>query len=371
MEFKIKDVSAFKSLLANHKKITQSHGKYLSHILSAALIEASKTKISVTSTSDDVQLTESLSASSETPGKCAVLCGMLADVVATASDDTEISFEVKNSKAHVHFDDAYFEIPVFKVDDYPSHWHLKKGSDMNRADICEAVRRCIPACNSKDLSVVMSGIKIEQHDDAMRLVSTDSYRLHMMSLPLEDELPFADMVISLPFAREFLILASRQDEETVLCAADDTCITVSMDGKKLTGKLKVDSDYPAYEKLLSHPDHKLQIKVDSECADALLFAIRQGVIVAREAYTQLTFTPKGIQVTMTDERGGQLEKFVDCPSSVKKFKLLFNPKYLQEALESVDEPMKFVMIEDEQAPKPVFLEGESGRRTALIMPLRG
>ena len=218
----------------------------------------------------------------------------------------------------------------------------------------------------------------------LRIVATDSFRLHLVDLPYVD--PIHDRPVQVGGAglkratKHFL----KQAVRVVFVPNDDGArYSTRPDGDLWVTtprlQLRVDAyedgtegQWPRYQALLPDTERHNYTSVEVE-RPQLMNVCKRFIGMDKEAPIQLTVTPDTMECQQVAKTGnvsaGMINKGrVACkaPSSTS-MKVAFNPVYLRDALMLTDDPTVTLSMID--GMKPAVITGDYKDRMALLMPV--
>lgn len=202
----------------------------------------------------------------------------------------------------------------------------------------------------------LSGVWVEARQGSLRLVATDSYRLAVRDLMLEDEADWAQLRGFVPLRRaEDLLTMLRGTGPAALRQQPDHTLEAVVDGVSVSIGERGDH-FPDYEAvLLGNPRGHRALTGRHGLAEALMGA---------GARASVHFGP-GALVVRSEGRETSVEASWDGPA----LSMTLNPGFITEALEVMVGPD--VVVEAGDALLPVTLRSaDTGTLTVLTMPIR-
>ncbi len=334
-------------------------------VLAGVHLEVRGDQLRLTGTDLDLtmQLVVPISASED--GKCVVPARLITDIVKALSagavmiesDETEVRISAGRSQFAVRTLDAEEFPRISPVDDYTA--------TLPAADLADALRQVVRAASSDDARPVLTGVLLSAHEDGLRLVATDSYRLAIRDVPNAAVLR-ADQTVLVPSKALGELTRLLTGSTEVKVALDEREITFSVGETRLTSRL-IEGQFPDYRPLVpdSYPN---QLRIDR---DVLLDAVRRVKLLVRDTTTpvRMALQSDGVQLTVVSQEIGQATEDVEAKYEGEMITVAFNPAYLIDGLEAV--ASGDVLIETIDALKPATLKAdESAEFLYLIMPVR-
>ena len=127
----------------------------------------------------------------------------------------------------------------------------------------------------------------------------------------------------------------------------------------------IDGQFPNYKQLIPESfDHEVTLGKELVTAAAR----RTSLLAQRNAPLRLTFAPGQLTMRALTQDVGQAEESLDVPYEGEEFEIGFNPQYLIEGIEAVDEDD--VSLRFTNPLRPGLVSGAGGAFVYLIMPIR-
>lgn len=141
--------------------------------------------------------------------------------------------------------------------------------------LANVLRNAMAAASKDNLRPVLCAAMVQSEDGFVRVVSTDSYRLLVQEFPIEGAKPSAPFVVE----RESLMLIERlarsvkqprgrnrftKPAQPASLSLAPGKVTFAVNGTSVESKLKIDSPYPGWDKLVEGVPPKLEIGVEGK-----------------------------------------------------------------------------------------------------------
>ena len=260
-----------------------------------------------------------------------------------------------------------FSIRTYPADEFPQ---LPEGEGrevvLDGAVLEHALRQVVRAASNDDNRPILTGVQLEDSDDGLRLVATDSYRLALRDLPGARDVLAADQRPLVPSKALQELVRLLSDEAEVTLVLGDREVSFKVGDAVLTTRL-LEGEFPNYRQLIpaSYPN---RLTVGRE---ALLDAVKRVKLLIQEPTTpvRLTMRSEGVEVAVITSDLGRAHEEVDAKYEGTELVVAFNPDYLIEGVEAIsgDE----VVIESTDALKPATVRStEADDFMYLLMPVR-
>ena len=204
-------------------------------------------------------------------------------------------------------------------------------------------------------------------DNSLRIVATDSYRLAVKEIALQDSPVGSQVTVPVRALTEAARLAQQEGAETVGAATTNNQIIFSINNIMLASRL-IDGHFPDYRQLLPESvEHELHFATDE-----LLDVVRRVSLVAQKN-TPLRLALKQGELTVSAKTPdiGEGSETIPSEYSGEPLEIGFNPTFLRDGLESVSSPRMVLKLVSALRPGVIEAEGgEDGGFVYLVMPVR-
>ncbi len=249
-----------------------------------------------------------------------------------------------------------------KVEDYPnlSEPTAEGGVDIEGAVLVGAIAQVGVAASTDENRPILTGVLFEEHEGALRLVATDSYRLGVRDLP--DVTAPAQGLVPVRGLKE---LDRTIGAETISVTLAEREAAFRSSRGTLTVRL-IEGTFPNYRQLLPE-NYPNRLVVGKE---ALLEAIDRAALVAEDHIpVRMSMTSGGVEITVTRQDVGGETEMVEGDYTGEDLTIAFNPRYLNDGVGAVKD--KEIVIETTDSLKPSLIHGaDSEGFRYLLMPVR-
>ncbi|MCY2932719.1 MAG: DNA polymerase III subunit beta [Planctomycetota bacterium] len=252
------------------------------------------------------------------------------------------------------------EVPSFTARSY----YLMKASDLRRL-----IRRTVFATDVESTRYALGGVLLEFGEHSISMVGTDGRRLAKMTVPaevhgeVEKELGFSPVI---PVKALKLIERNLTDDEIMVHVAilDNNAAVIRTDRAMIHTRL-VEGRFPRYQDVFPS-QHEARISMK---AGALLRVVQQSMIVTSEESRGVDFHFSSGVLNLDSQSPDVGDSHLDIPIDYdgKTIDIKFDPRYLVEALQTIDENSElFVDLIDSKA---AALFHTSDNYDYIVMPL--
>ncbi|WP_418969311.1 DNA polymerase III subunit beta [Alloscardovia omnicolens] len=343
-------------------------------ILSGIKLDAHDGTLSLSTFDYEKSARDHVEASVDEEGTVVVLGKLLADIAKALPQGT-ISLETKNSRLSIAGGKSKFSLQLMPEDDYPQLPEIP--SDLGQVDadtFSHAISKTAVAVAREENRVVLKGIRINIDGEKVVMTSTDRFRLARTSFTWTPSNPDFSGTILIDGNVVKDISRSIDTSSNVVIGYDEektTLLSFSNAGRQSTAQL-IDGEFPAVDRLFvdEYPIHAVINRND------LISAITRVALVAeKNAPIRMVFSNKEVQLSAGSADESQAHEVLDAQLDGEAITVAFNPSYLKEGLNAIDEP--YVRMKMVNAARAVEFNGqqdidgdESLDYRYLLVPMR-
>ncbi len=329
--------------------------------------------LTITGSNLDMTIRAHFEVSVKDDGEVVVPARTLTNIVRALADG-EVVIETEADKVMISGGAAKFEMSTYPVTEFPSVSDPKSDQvTVSAEDLAKGIRQVAGAASDDNARPILTGVLFEEHEGALRMVATDSYRLALCDLPGIGVLKAGQKVIVPADALDVLTRVmdhAGEDEKVAVCLAErDVSFEIS-DG---VGTLQIvtrliEGDFPKYESLIPESSPRT-LEVDTV---ELTAAVKRITQIAPEASTPVRLSQRdgGVDLEVkAQDVEGKAEESVSGTYEGEKLMIAFNPQYLLAGLEAVN--AKSVVLASTDELKPAVLKpADRDDVIYLMMPVR-
>ncbi len=257
------------------------------------------------------------------------------------------------------------EFPIMAPKDFPTPPTIEEKPQKTKSTFFIKNLPLILFSTSSDESrPVLTGVNLVSQDEEILMVTTDGFRLSLLKLKKEIELP--SMIIPSSFLSEVFSFLKDEEEIEFRYSQKEKLLHFKIGKHNLYSRL-IEGEYPPFEKVIP-TDKKTTIETDRE---ELLRNIKVISIFARDVsnIVILQTTKDGIQLKPKTEVGEHNSTQQEAIIEGAEQKIAFNYKFLLEFLGRLEG--KRVKIELLRSDSPaVFKSDKNPSFLHIIMPVR-
>lgn len=257
-----------------------------------------------------------------------------------------------------------FTVRELPVDEFPQLPEVDQTDavELDGDNLAAAIAQVTIAASTDAARPILTAVLIENDEDGLRLVATDSYRLSMRKLK-GVSLPTTGLVP----ARGLRELAKTVGASKVRVSIPDREAVFASDRGVLTLRL-IEGVFPNYRQLLpdSYPNRVVVKK------EALLDALGRASLVAEDHIpVRLKVSEGGVEVTVTRQDVGAETEHIDgvFTGEDSEVMIAFNPRYLMDGVSAMGADEIEIQMIDGLKPSVIRGVGEEDF-LYLLMPVR-
>jgi DNA polymerase III, beta subunit len=357
--------------LAHVQRVVEKRNTY--PILSNVLIQTGEGEILMRATDLDIEITENVPASIQSPGSTTVPAHKLYEIVRKLSDGSEVRLDTEGSDGEMSLASgrARFKLACLSPETFPD---LKSGSfpsnfRMQAALLKDMLDRTAFAASTEETRYYLNGVffhTLEGQEPMLRAVATDGHRLARCAVAAPDgTVRMPDIIVPRKTVSELQKLLDGLDAE-ISVEVSDTKIRVDLGGIVLLSKL-IEGTFPDYERVT--PRHnELRLLVDRQ--DFQVAVDRVSTIASDRGGKAVKLSAAdGVLVLSVNnpDHGAAVEEIqADFEGS---FEVAFNARYLMDIVSQVRaEQVEFMFGE---ATSPALVRDGADENTVyVLMPMR-
>ncbi len=345
---------------------TRSAVQALSGVMISAPAEGSPELLA---TDMEVGLRTPLAAEVARPGSAVLPARLLLDVVRSLAAET-LTLELRTAEQDVELicGASTFHLRTLRAEDFPT---LPSPAADTRVELpgaafVETISRVARSASRDETRPVLTGILISASGQELRMVATDSYRLSVKVTALEQPLG-GSLEANVPARalQELARIAAQTPAELIAVSVSQNQVMFELGDVVLSSRL-IDGQFPNYRQLLPESvEHELRLS-SAELGEVVR---RISLLAQKNAPLRLAFSEGALAISAQTPDVGEASEAIPVPFKGEAFEIGFNPEFLRDGLESIDEPE--LVLKLISPLRPGLIEStELGEFVYLIMPIR-
>jgi DNA polymerase III subunit beta len=345
---------------------TRSAVQALSGIMISAAADSTPELLA---TDMEIGLRVPLEAEVARPGSAVLPARLLLDVARSLSGDS-VTLELRSAEQDVELISgaSTFHLRTLRSEDFPS---LPTPASDTRLTLpaeafVETITRVARSASRDETRPVLTGILISASGQSLRMVATDSYRLSVKETTLESALDGTfEANVPARALQELVRIAQAAPSEEIAVSVGQNQVVFELREIVLSSRL-IDGQFPNYRQLLPESvDHQLRLAT-AEITDVVR---RISLLAQKNAPLRLSFSEGSLTVSAQTPDVGEASEAIPVPFKGEAFEIGFNPEFLRDGLESVDDDELVLKLITPLRPGLIESPVE-GDFVYLIMPIR-
>jgi DNA polymerase III subunit beta len=339
-------------------------------VLSGIMLQASEGHIELFSTDMEISIRASLGADIEQEGEIVLPARLFSDIVRNLPGD-KVTVEAVETTADISAGQAKFSLNAWSASDFPqtSTFDMTGSFVVGREPFVETLNKVGRAASRDETRPILTGVLMTIAGDQLRMVATDSYRLAVKETKLADALPSeVQAIVPVKALGEVARLAGSMGtgDLEVAIGENQALFRLSDEGGEVfIASRLVEGQFPSYRQLIPDSfDHEVTLAKDEFVAAAR----RVSLLAQKNAPLRLTFSEHRLTMKALTQDVGHAEESLDIEFDAESFEIGFNPAYLVDGIEALDDPA--VLLRFTNPLRPGLISGADGSFTYLIMPIR-
>ena len=339
-------------------------------ILSNVLLRAEGDRLEFTATDLDVTVACSVEATVKKPGSSTVPVKKLFGIVRELNG-SELDLEVDDKNVCViRSGPSFYKINGLAADEFPPLPKFKEDKKVNlpQETLKSMLRKSSFAISTDESRYVLNGIFISFKDHKMTMVATDGRRLALVDEEAEiSEKSQGEFIVPAKAVNELNRLLQDKGEVEINFTDNQASFTLKDDkGSSVLVVTKlIEGNYPNYRQVIPG-EAKERIAL---VRDEFLHALRRAEIMTSEKSNsvKLTFTKNKLEITANSPEVGEAKESLAINYKGKDLAIAFNPKYVIDPLNALDNDEVFIELIDELSPGVLKINGPF---LYVVMPMR-
>jgi DNA polymerase-3 subunit beta len=335
-------------------------------ILSGILLTAKDGRLELAATDMELSLRTSFETEVADDGSVVVPGRLLVEIARLLPDaDVTLDHKPEEGAVVVTCGSATYKLHTYNPDDFPTLPDVDKVQlvPVDREAVLETAARVGRAASRDESRPVLTGILVRFEPGKLVMAATDSYRLSVKETAVDGETPDLEAIVPAKALAELGRIA-QAGEELVLGVHENNQVVFGTDGVWLTTR-RIDGQFPNYKQLLPDTfEHELSLP-----REELLEVVRRTAVMAqRNSPLRLRFADGELTISARTQDIGEATESLPVSFSGEPLEIGFNPEFLREGIESVDEDeLQLKLI---SPLRPGLIQSSEGDFSYLIMPIR-
>jgi len=339
-------------------------------ILSNVLLRAQDGHLEFTATDLDVTVACKVEAKVGKPGATTLPVKKLFGIVRELTGEIEIEVDEKNIAA-IRSGSSYFKVHGLSADEFPPLPTFKDDKKVSLAQetVRGMIKKTIFAVSTDESRYVLNGIFVSLKEGKMTVVATDGRRLALVDEEVEiTEKSAGEFILPAKAVTELNRLLQEKGEVEIKFGENQASFSLAGEGTPgvlLITKL-IEGNYPNYRQVIPG-EAQSRIQLGRE---ELLQALRRAEIMTSDKANsvKLTFSQNTLTITANSPEVGEAREIIAIQyKPTKETAIAFNPSYLIDPLNALNDDEVYFELIDELSPGVLKIKGPF---LYVVMPMR-
>jgi len=302
-------------------------------------------------------------------GTIAIEARLFSEIIKRLPDNGWVIIEViEDNLVVIKCGKAEFKIMGLSGEEFPVIPKVERNNEyrISAPILKDMIRQTIFAVSLDESKPVLTGELFEIDANALKLVAVDGFRVAFRSVLLEGDSPDITVVVPGKTLNEISKILPSDDEVKVSICFTDKHMLIQMDECMVVSRL-LDGEFLKYKQILE-ADYNTSVKIKR---DEFLKALERASLISKENKknpVKLDIERDIIKISSNTETGTSYDELM-VETAGDGLSIAFNPKYLIDALKSIEDDTTYMQFTT--ALSPCIITGEEGcGYKYLVLPLR-
>ena len=335
--------------------------------LAGVLIDACGDRATITASDLVVSISTSVRIR-EADGGIVLLPGRLLHAIVSVLDAAPVTIAVEGGHAHISAGTSEFRIRTMRHEDYPESphgepWDYESDVACDGVALTGSLARVLRSTSRDPNKPVLSGVLMEADGDALKLVSTDTYRLAVCCVKGHSDLLGGRSRVILPAAAAAAFRRLFGSAEMVRVRMAQRFVQVEGDDRLLTGRL-VAGQYPDYAAVVPNS----AVPVATALRVRLALGLRRvRLLTLDEALVTLSLSRGTLGLEACNSEIGSASDAMPAAYAGARAEGAFHPEHLSDGVEVTPGESVDLAFHGPRGPC-VMRSGEDDGFLYLLMP---
>ena len=336
-------------------------------IMECILIDASASSIHFITNDMELGIDTSAEGTIVEKGITAIDARIFSEIIRKLPDnDVHIRTDEKSAFILITCEKAKFQIPSMNGDEFTRlpYVEYSHSLSMSQYALKEMIRQTIFSIASNENNPVMTGELFEIKDSSLRMVSLDGHRISIRNFHLENSTENTKVIIPGKTLSEISKILSGEIEDIVDICFTDQHIIFHMENTTIVSRL-ITGDYFKIDNMLSS-DYETKLSINKkefiECIDRAALLIKENdkkPLILKIMDEEIHF--------FLESPLGSMNESIHIDKEGKDLIIGFNPRFLLDALRSINDEMITMFLINSKAP--CYIRNENDDYIYLILPI--
>lgn len=336
-------------------------------ILSGILVSCGGGILTLQSTDLEVSVKHSVPALVEREGQSVVPGKLLTDIVRNMPD-AAVSIETDGDVAHITCGQSSFTVKALSAADYPRFPEVavEKTIELPGPTLAGMVRQVVKAVSRDETRAILTGVLLVVEGPSVRMVATDSYRLAVKELILEQPAG-GDLEVVVPGKALEEVSRIGASAETVKIGVAENQVVFGF-GDTVFVTRRIEGSFPNYKQLIPK-ECETKVTVDTEEFSG---AVKRVALMAQHntpLKVSVNVEDLTLSLSATTQDVGDASEDVMVKAEGRDVEIAFNHAFLVDGIVSADSPQLDIEVQSALKPGLIRTTGDD-TFLYLLMPVR-
>lgn len=335
-------------------------------VLSGVYIETVGNGLILQTTDLERSIRYSVNALIEESGRTVIPEKLLFDIVKNLPD-AAVSFETNDSEITLVCGKSSFTLRTLDADDFPAfpQVDVMQSVTIPFGDFSSMIKRVAKVVSKDQTRAVLTGVLITTTDSGIKMVATDSYRLAVAEVDVENVPQDFEVIVSGAFMQEVASLP--KIDEIITMGITENQIVFTYQNMVLINR-RIEGNFPNYKQLI--PDSY----ATKTCftTQELITAVKRVSIInnmSSPVKFDINADTRNTVIDSVSQDVGMAQETLGCEVLGESMQIAFNHQYIIDGLSSITTEQVF--LETQSAMKPGIFKAADGQKFLyLVMPVR-
>jgi DNA polymerase-3 subunit beta len=336
-------------------------------ILSGVLLTVKDGELQLEATDLEVSVRKTSPVLSESEGSV-VIPGRLLSEIIRSLPEAAVTIETDGDLAHVRCQQSSFTVKTLNAKDFPKFPQvaIEKSFRLSSAALSEAVRKVSRSVSRDETRATLTGVLVVVDGPMLRMVATDSYRLAVSEVNLDESAPESiEVVIPGKALDEVSRLGSEATEVLVGLSENQVVFTL---GSTTFVTRRIEGNFPNYRQIIPK-DSATHVEIQGE---ELISAVKRVSLMALHnspIKLAVNVADQTLSLSAATQDVGDASEDLMVKVEGEDVGIAFNHSFLMDGLNSTGE--ETVRLEIKGQDKPGLIKSGAGDDFLyVLMPVR-
>ena len=335
-------------------------------ILECILIDATTDVIKLTANDMELGIETTIDGIIDSRGIIALNAKIFSEIVRKLPDNDVVIETESDNQAIITCEKAKFNIAAQSGDDFSYLPAIEREDFITISEFTlkEVVRQTIFSIADNDTNKMMTGELFEIDNDVLRVVSLDGHRISIRKIELKDAYQPRKVIVPGKTLQEISKIIGGEADAEVEISFTKNHIVFEFDRTLVVSRL-IEGEYFRIDQMLSS-DYETRVHVNKkellDCIDRATLLIKEG----DKKPIIIDIKNESMELKIKSQIGS-MDELIFCTKDGKDLMIVFNPKFLIDALRVIeDEEVDLYFM---NAKAPCFIKDENQSYIYLILPV--